>query len=393
MAKTNKTIFEIKKRINNYYDHSHVFGLEVKNRRFDLEMTLYNVSKNICSMSYLCKVENNKIVPNEYCVNEICNKLDIDNKTLKAINNVERNLLKLTKSYLYGEYNEIKIIFNESKSLKSYASDIISFIYYISIKDLANATTYFNKVNNLVSSMSNNELLIVSIFETIYYYFNQDFKSSIKILNYVDKFCFEEELKLLSRIIRFYDLIALNSPMIGSIYNELILQLTNLSKYKLCEKINYAMAISLLKAKDYDSLDSFIKKINKKEYKSNIDILKYIIRNDIESLIKYDDYDEASMFYQTCRSLILKTNFNNYSCNIYNIDEFPLLIEYLAIEDDYDKMDFIVSIALENLSLYNEKFLIDYFVKELAKLSLKKQKYKALASSIFKFEEGLDEEI
>lgn len=393
MAKTNKTIFEIKKRINNYYDHSHVFGLEVKNRRFDLEMTLYNVSKNICSMSYLCKVENNKIVPNEYCVNEICNKLDIDNKTLKAINNVERNLLKLTKSYLYGEYNEIKIIFNESKSLKSYASDIISFIYYISIKDLANATTYFNKVNNLVSSMSNNELLIVSIFETIYYYFNQDFKSSIKILNYVDKFCFEEELKLLSRIIRFYDLIALNSPMIGSIYNELILQLTNLSKYKLCEKINYAMAISLLKAKDYDSLDSFIKKINKKEYKSNIDILKYIIRNDIESLIKYDDYDEASMFYQTCRSLILKTNFNNYSCNIYNIDEFPLLIEYLAIEDDYDKMDFIVSIALENLSLYNEKFLIDYFVKELAKLSLKKQKYKALASSIFKFEEDLDEEI
>ena len=181
--------------------------------------------------------------------------------------------------------------------------------------------------------------------------------------------------------------------MIGSIYNELILQLTNLSKYKLCEKINYAMAISLLKAKDYDSLDSFIKKINKKEYKSNIDILKYIIRNDIESLIKYDDYDEASMFYQTCRSLILKTNFNNYSCNIYNIDEFPLLIEYLAIEDDYDKMDFIVSIALENLSLYNEKFLIDYFVKELAKLSLKKQKYKALASSIFKFEEDLDEEI
>ena len=34
MGNTNKTIFEIKKRINNYYDHSHVFGLEVKNRRF-----------------------------------------------------------------------------------------------------------------------------------------------------------------------------------------------------------------------------------------------------------------------------------------------------------------------------------------------------------------------
>ena len=65
----------------------------------------------------------------------------------------------------------------------------------------------------------------------------------------------------------------------------------------------------------------------------------------------------------------------------------------LSIEDDYDKMDFITSIALDNLSLYNEKFLIDYFVKELAKLALKKQKYKALASSIFKFEDDLDEEI
>ena len=393
MGNTNKTIFEIKKRINNYYDHSHVFGLEVKNRRFDLEMTLYNVSKNICSMSYLCKVENNKIVPNEYCVNEICNKLDIDNKTLKAINNVERNLLKLIKSYLYEEYEDIKIIFNESKSLKSYASDIIAFIYYISIKDLANATKYFNKVNNLLSSMSNNELLIVSIFEAIYFYFNQDFNSAIKILNYVDKFCFEEEIKLLSRIIRFYNLIALNSPMIGTIYNELILYLTNLSKYNLCEKINYAMAISLVRAKDYNSLDSFMNKVNNKEYISNINILKFIVRNDIESLIKYEDYNNASMYYQTCRSLILKTNYNNYSCNIYNIDEYPLLIEYLSIEDDYDKMDFITSIALDNLSLYNEKFLIDYFVKELAKLALKKQKYKALASSIFKFEDDLDEEI
>ena len=128
MSDINKTIIEIKKRINNYYDHSHVFGLEVKNRRFDLEMTLYSVSHDICSMSYLCKIENNKIVPNQYCVSEICNKLDIDNNTLKAINNVEKNLLKLIKSYLYGDYKLIESIYNESKNLKSYASDIISFI-------------------------------------------------------------------------------------------------------------------------------------------------------------------------------------------------------------------------------------------------------------------------
>ena len=201
--------------------------------------------------------------------------------------------MKLIKSYLYEEYEDIKIIFNESKSLKSYASDIIAFIYYISIKDLANATKYFNKVNNLLSSMSNNELLIVSIFEAIYFYFNQDFNSAIKILDYVDKFCFEEEIKLLSRIIRFYNLIALNSPMIGTIYNELILYLTNLSKYNLCEKINYAMAISLVRAKDYNSLDSFMNKVNNKEYISNINILKFIVRNDIESLIKYEDYNNA----------------------------------------------------------------------------------------------------
>ena len=392
MTEKNKTNYEIKKRMNRYYDHSHVFGLEVKNRRFDLEMTLYNLSHDICSMSYLSKIENNKIVPNEYCVSEICNKLDIDKKTLKAINSVEKNLLLLIKSYLYDEHNVIEQIYNDSRTLKSYASDIISFIYFISLKDVSKATKYFTKVNNLVSSMSNNELLIVSVFEAIYFYYNQDFKSSILILNHVDKFCFEEDIKVLSKIIRFYNLIAINSPMIGILYNEIIIYLTINTKYNLCEKINYSMAISILRSKDYDSFESFINKICNKKYIANLNILKFIIKNDIESLTKYGKYKDASLYYQNLRNLILKQESNNYVSYIYNVDEYPLLSEYLSIEDDYEKMDFITNIAIENLRSYKDKFLTDYFIMELSKLSLKKLRYKAVASSVFKFEEDLNEE-
>ena len=55
-------------------------------------------------------------------------------------------------------------------------------------------------------------------------------------------------------------------------------------------------------------------------------------------------------------------------------------------------MDFITNIAIENLRSYKDKFLTDYFIMELSKLSLKKLRYKAVASSIFKFEEDLNEE-
>ena len=392
MSEPSKISHEIRRRIALYYDHSHVFGLEVRSRRYDLEMTLYNLSHDICSMSYLCKVENNKIIPNEYCVGEICNKLEIDHKTLQAINDVEKNLLKLVNAYLNEEMNIIEDIYKESRQLKSYASDIISFVYYISISNIEKTTEYFNKVNNLVSSMSDNELLIVSIFESIYFYLNQDFKSSLKLLDYVDKFCFEKDILILSKFYRYYNLIAMNSPMVGSMYDEIILYLINHNKYSLCEKINYAMAISILRGNDFNSFVPFKEKINNNKYLANLKILECIIKDDIKSLKEFEKYNDASLYYQNLRNIYLKEGNNDYSLTVYKVDEYPLLQDFLSIEDDYDKMDFLSNIAIPSLSIFREKFLIDYFIKNLARLSLKKLKYKSLASSIYKLEEGFDDQ-
>ena len=41
------------------------FGTAVKSKRFELQMTLAQAAKNICSISYLSKVENNLIIPSE----------------------------------------------------------------------------------------------------------------------------------------------------------------------------------------------------------------------------------------------------------------------------------------------------------------------------------------
>ena len=74
-----KVVQEIRKRQNKEEDTYAVIGVELRNRRIALSRTLNGVAFKTCSVSYLSKIENNKIHPNKAYVREICNKLDLSN--------------------------------------------------------------------------------------------------------------------------------------------------------------------------------------------------------------------------------------------------------------------------------------------------------------------------
>ena len=58
-------------------DYSDIGSL-IKRKRKELNVTQDEISKGICSISYLSKIENNQIVPSDFYVREIMDKLDID---------------------------------------------------------------------------------------------------------------------------------------------------------------------------------------------------------------------------------------------------------------------------------------------------------------------------
>ena len=54
-----------------------LIGTELKRVRMSQSQTLSSVAGDLCSVSYLCKVEKAQLKPNRYMLNEICKKLNV----------------------------------------------------------------------------------------------------------------------------------------------------------------------------------------------------------------------------------------------------------------------------------------------------------------------------
>ena len=62
-------------------------GALAKKRRISLHMTQGEVADKICSISYLSKVETNKIIPNDRCITALMEKVKISENEGKELKN------------------------------------------------------------------------------------------------------------------------------------------------------------------------------------------------------------------------------------------------------------------------------------------------------------------
>ena len=68
--------FNKKDEVNDY--NFYLLGKEIKKKRLERNLRLKDVSNDNLSISYLSKIENNKILPNIEIANELIEKFGID---------------------------------------------------------------------------------------------------------------------------------------------------------------------------------------------------------------------------------------------------------------------------------------------------------------------------
>ena len=69
------------------------------------------LSDNICSISYLCKIENNKIIPNRLFLKEICKKLEMPEDKISSLLQLKPILDNVIKYFF--EENDKKFYLNK----------------------------------------------------------------------------------------------------------------------------------------------------------------------------------------------------------------------------------------------------------------------------------------
>ena len=161
-------------------------GTFIKKRRKDLNITQDVVSNGICSISYLSKIENNQIAPNEFFIKEIMSKLEVEDDITNTFLNDEHYLLDLIEAYFYNDHEDIKTAYKEVDALKSGTVHYLGDLIY-GIKNKAkNTYITVNRLENIIMNMNDFELKTYLLFTSIYHIENNNHKTALEILQLID---------------------------------------------------------------------------------------------------------------------------------------------------------------------------------------------------------------
>lgn len=157
-------------------------GSFIKEKRKEMKVTQDEISTGICSISYLSKIENNQIVPNDFYVREIMEKLDVD-KAVYAKSIKEKEYLdKMITSYFYMDQDGIREVYNEIKDIEhNLVINLCKLGYqvYFAIDD---NSQYVMMLEHLVNNMSNFEIKVYLFFATIYFVENEKYKTALELI-------------------------------------------------------------------------------------------------------------------------------------------------------------------------------------------------------------------
>ncbi|MBP5342397.1 helix-turn-helix transcriptional regulator [bacterium] len=161
---------------------THSIGAIARMRRLELNMTLEQVSNRICSVSYLSKVESNKIVPNPVCMALLMEKMRMPKYEQYLLEN-ENELLSESLNYFYClDRSSYRMLFEKVEDIKNAIASIIKIGYYILIKEYDEIETLINETKKLVGSLSSFSLEVFSLYSALYSIEKCEFENANNIL-------------------------------------------------------------------------------------------------------------------------------------------------------------------------------------------------------------------
>ncbi len=360
-------------------DTGKIVGVEIRHRRLTLCKTLASLADKICSVSYVSKIENNLASVNNYYLHELCNRVELDEQQINALMNLKTIIIRSITAYVNNDVDTITIMYQEGKGLSNYRYRIVEFIYYLFCKDLYNANESYVAITKLITSMGDFDLYVFSLFSSVLYFYNQLYLDSFETAKILVGIDVSDDFKLLCHRCLFLSLYKMNRHDTTPAYYMYKEELIKNAKYDMLDEINYYYALYLLKNSSNFEYDIVIRQIRDFKYLNSIRLYYDFLHNSFD-ISEYEDV-ELTKFFKLL--LLVYKNPNEAKEIVSTINEFDYeydlnvqLINYLLLETNKEKLDYITNVILPQAQRSNDEFNIDYFLYELSTIAIKDFKYK-----------------
>lgn len=314
-------------RIENYKTDFQEIGTFIKKRRKDLNLTQDIISNGICSVSYLSKIENGQISPNELFVKEIMSKLDIEEDFVNKNLEDKSYLNKIIKNFFYQDSSSIENLYDEIKHIDD---NLI-----INICKFGCSVYKFTKINSdyvvslesLVMNMSNLELKTYLLFSTLYFISHDDYKTALELL----LMCLE---------------IKVSNDYLNGMIHEYLYYVKQRMLKKNCSLSNYDEAQRIY-TKYLNNVRSMNLALNRIRYLCDENPRQANLLLDHIKTTMLDEHSLGYYYYLRAKILFLQNHLNDSVVALSNIkDDSPvytsklvLLYEICLIENDQEMLE------------------------------------------------------
>ena len=173
-----KKRIELKEQKTDYSD----IGALIKKKRKEYKLTQSKLCKGTCSVSYLSKVENNLIDPNDRYVRELLKKLQIsEDVVFKSISD-KKFLERVIEAFFYMDDEEMERIMEEIKDIEHNTIINLCKLGYIVYFELQDEEQYVMMLEHLINNMSDYEMKVYLYFASIYYIQNHKYKTALELV-------------------------------------------------------------------------------------------------------------------------------------------------------------------------------------------------------------------
>ena len=123
-----------------------IIGAELKRRRINQSQTLVNLS-GVCSISYISKIENGKIIPKMSVLRELCEEQGMSNEELDTLLNIDSLIERCIENMFWNNNKNISNIYETVNFFDNYKTSFIKAIYEMNYQ-------HWEKVEMLLNSLS-----------------------------------------------------------------------------------------------------------------------------------------------------------------------------------------------------------------------------------------------